>query len=133
MRASCSLLPAPVAVAVTLLALHCFAGGGAAHAADLLVVENGLKPWPSGHGEQPPPVGSLVRVNASGARQLVATGLVDPVWVVGSSDGADAYVGLFHSGESRGHPFARELCIEGAESTSDVPVCFVFSRKSFPT
>ena len=103
MRASCSLLPAPVAVAVTLLALHCFAGGGAAHAADLLVVENGLKPWPSGHGEQPPPVGSLVRLNASGARQLVATGLVDPVWVVGSSDGADAYVGLFHSGESRGH------------------------------
>jgi hypothetical protein len=67
--------------------------------ADLLVAENSLKPWPSGHGESPPPIGSLVRLNASGFREVVATGLVDPVWVVGSSDGAAAYVGLFHSGE----------------------------------
>lgn len=40
-------------------------------AADLLVVENGPTPWPSGHGEQPPPIGSLVRVNATGARHMV--------------------------------------------------------------
>ena len=68
-------------------------------AADLLVAENSLKPWPSGHGEKPPPLGSLVRLNARGERTVVATGLVDPVWVVGSSDGAEAYVGLFHAGE----------------------------------
>ena len=136
-------------------------------AADLLVVENGPTPWPSGHGENPPPIGSLVRVNASGARLLVRigasttagvfsvsrltppslsarspalvflsflraacclcvvqcadastprcalrhtrllftlrpkvqTGFVDPVWVVGSSDGLFGYVGLFHTGE----------------------------------
>ena len=37
----------------------------AAADADLLVVENGLKPWPSGHGEEPPPIGSLVRVDVS--------------------------------------------------------------------
>ena len=62
----------------------CIAGG----AADLLVVENGLTPWPSGHGEDPPPIGSLVRLDAAtGTRHLVAGGLVDPVWVVGSSDG----------------------------------------------
>lgn len=29
----------------------------------------------------------------------VQTGFVDPVWVVGSSDGLYGYVGLFHSGE----------------------------------
>ena len=67
-------------------------------ARDLLVAENDLKPWPSGHGEDPPPLGSLVRVNAtSGKRHVIATQLVDPVWVV--SDGEVAYVGLFHSGE----------------------------------
>ena len=32
----------------------------------LLAVENGLKPWPSGHGETPPPLGSLVSLVASG-------------------------------------------------------------------
>jgi hypothetical protein len=65
--------------------------------ADLLVAENGLKPWPS--EKHIAPIGSLVRLNSSGARQVVATGLVDPVWVVASSDGEYAYVGLFHSGE----------------------------------
>ena len=65
---------------------------------DLLVAENDLKPWPSGHGEDPPPLGSLVQVNAtSGQRHIVATDIVDPVWVV--SDGKAAYIGLFHSGE----------------------------------
>ena len=65
---------------------------------DLLVAENNLKPYPSGHGEDPPPLGSLVRVNAtSGARHQIATNLVDPVWVV--SDGQVAYISLFHSGE----------------------------------
>ena len=53
---------------------------------------------PSGHGEDPPPVGSLVRVNASGGRHVIATGLIDPVWVAGSSDGLYGYVGLFHTG-----------------------------------
>jgi len=38
-------------------------------------------------------------VNATGARHMVQTGFVDPVWVVGSSDGLYGYVGLFHSGE----------------------------------
>ena len=68
-------------------------------AADLLVAENGLKPWPSGHGEDPPPIGSLVRLDPNGTRHVVKTGLIDPVWVVGSNDGENAYVGLFHSGE----------------------------------
>ena len=67
--------------------------------ADLLVAENGLKPWPSGHGEDPPPKGSLVRLDADGNRHLVKTDLIDPVWVAGSKDGESAYVGLFHSGE----------------------------------
>jgi hypothetical protein len=65
--------------------------------ADLLVAENGLKPWPS--EKHLAPFGSLVRLDSSGTRQVVVTGLVDPVWVVGSSDGAYAYVGLFHGGE----------------------------------
>ena len=66
---------------------------------DLLVAENNLKPWPSGHsGEDPPPLGSLVRCNTTtGQRLVVATNIVDPVWVV--SDGEVAYVSLFHSGE----------------------------------
>ena len=71
---------------------------GASVGRDLLVAENNLKPYPSGHGEDPPPLGSLVQVNAtSGARHVVATNLVDPVWVV--SDGQVAYISLFHSGE----------------------------------
>jgi DNA-binding beta-propeller fold protein YncE len=66
----------------------------------LLVVENGLEPWPSGHhGEQPPPVGSLVRLDNSGTRHVVKSGLIDPVWVVATHDGLYAYVGLFHSGQ----------------------------------
>ena len=65
---------------------------------DLLVAENNLKPWPSGHGEDPPPLGSLILVNSSsGRRHIVATHLIDPVWV--ASDGKAAYVGLFHSGQ----------------------------------
>ena len=66
------------------VALLLYIAGGAA---DLLVVENGPTPWPSGHGEDPPPIGSLVRLDSAGTRHLVAGGLVDPVWVVGSSDG----------------------------------------------
>jgi len=64
---------------------------------DLLVAENCLTP--SGcHGEEPPPLGSVVQVNAtSGERRVVATNILDPVWIV--SDGTVAYVGLFHSGE----------------------------------
>ena len=65
-------------------------------AADLCVAENG------GHGEDPPPMGDLVRVsaNASGhARRVVAKGLQDPVWVVADGFDAYAYVGLFHAGE----------------------------------
>ena len=42
--------------------------------ADLLVAENSLEPWPSGHGEDPPPLGSVVRVDGgNGTRQVVAT------------------------------------------------------------
>ena len=87
--------------------------------ASLLVAENNLKPWPSGHGEDPPPLGSLVRLDVAydgqpngtataasaaaaappPARRVVATGLVDPVWVAGSTDGRSAFVGLFHTGE----------------------------------
>jgi sugar lactone lactonase YvrE len=68
----------------------------------LLAVENGLKPWPSGHGETPPPLGSLVSLVASGpnttaTRRVIATNLVDPVWVVGAPE--HAYVGLFHPGK----------------------------------
>ena len=66
---------------------------------DLLVAENNVAPWPSGHGEDPPPLGSVVRVDSTGTRQVVATGLEDPVWVAGSFDGDHAYVGLFHSGQ----------------------------------
>ena len=79
-------------IAVIFLCVHMIS-------ADLLVAENGLKPWPSGHGEDPPPLGSLVRLDADGNRHVVKTGLIDPVWVVGSRDGQSAYVGLFHSGE----------------------------------
>ena len=75
-----------------------FITGAATAGRDLLVAENNLKPWPSGHGEDPPPLGSLVQVNAtSGWRHVVATNIVDPVWL--ASDGRSAYVGLFHSGE----------------------------------
>ena len=70
----------------------------------LLAVENGLKPWPSGHGETPPPLGSLVSLvpsgpepNATATRRVIATNLVDPVWVVGAPE--HAYVGLFHPGK----------------------------------
>ena len=63
-------------------------------AADLCVAENG------GHGEDPPPMGDLVQVNASGhARRVVAKGLQDPVWVVADALDVYAYVGLFHAGE----------------------------------
>lgn len=65
---------------------------------DLLVAENDLKPWPSGHGEDPPPLGSLVQVNTtSGERRRVATNIMDPVWV--ASDGTYGYISKFHSGE----------------------------------
>jgi sugar lactone lactonase YvrE len=103
-------MAAPVGLAVLLLSgwlvsrasgAAAAAGGSAATAAvaDLLVAENNIAPWPAGHGEDPPPTGSLVRVDANGTRHLVATGLVDPVWVASSADGEQAYVGLFHSGE----------------------------------
>ena len=74
------------------------AGAAAGHdGRDLLVVENNLKPYPAGHGEEPPPLGSLVRVSASGLRNVVATEIQDPVWV--TSNGVAAFVGKFHSGE----------------------------------
>ena len=63
-----------------------------ARAVGLCVAENG------GHGETPPPMGSVTRVNVtSGAKTLVADNLEDPVWI--DTDGAFAYVGLFHAGE----------------------------------
>lgn len=40
--------------------------------AELFVVENGLEPWPSGHGEHPPPIGSLISLNQTGHRQVVS-------------------------------------------------------------
>lgn len=87
-------MPPPMTRTALLL---CFGLAGASR--DLLVAENNLKPWPSGHGgEDPPPLGSLVRVNATtGQRVQVATNLTDPVWV--TSDGQVAYISLFHSGE----------------------------------
>lgn len=64
-------------------------------AGDLCVAENDVT---GKGGEDPPPLGDLVRVNASGtARRIVAKGLQDPVWVVASSDSDPdvyAYVGL---------------------------------------
>jgi len=57
----------------------------------LCVAENG------GTGEDPPPMGSLMRVDAaSREKRLIAKGLQDPVWL--TSDGSIAYVGLFHAG-----------------------------------
>eukprot|EP00966_Prymnesium_polylepis_P261771 6046877-Prymnesium_polylepis.1 len=59
--------------------------------AALCVAENG------GTGEDPPPMGSLTRVDAtSREKRLIAKGLQDPVWV--TSEGGVAYVGLFHAG-----------------------------------
>ena len=81
-----------------LLGLMCFSIAAVASGHDLLVVENNLKPYPSGHGESPPPLGSIVRVSATtGLRHVVATDIEDPVWV--TSNGVAAFVGKFHAGE----------------------------------
>jgi hypothetical protein len=64
---------------------------------DLCVAENDIT---GRGGEDPPPQGDLVRVNASGhGRRVVASaGLQDPVWVVSDATDTHAYVGLFHAG-----------------------------------
>jgi hypothetical protein len=71
--------------------------------AALCVAENDLT---GRGGEDPPPMGDLVRVvNGSVAgREVVGTGMQDPVWVVACpqtpcSDVDFAYVGLFHAGQ----------------------------------
>ena len=96
------------------------AAGAAAADRDLLVVENNLKPYPAGHGEDPPPLGSLVRVSAAtGRRDVLATRLQDPVWVA-SAVGA-AFVSKFHAGEvvrvslgaSNGRGVVRGLAAKG--------------------
>lgn len=60
-------------------------------AGNLCVAENG------GHGEQPPPIGDLIRINGdTRSGEVIAKGLQDPVWV--ATDAEFAYVGLFHAG-----------------------------------
>ena len=61
--------------------------------ADLCIAENG------GHGETPPPIGSITRVDDAGAKTLVSEDLEDPVWITADQNTSVAYVGLFHAGE----------------------------------